>query len=80
MTPPQNQSDKYEVVHRFSAYVQNGASPQDPRILKKGAILSADMEFDQKSSRESALVVRFHFDDSWFYVDRETFEDCTRKK
>ena len=80
MTAQPRPSAKYEVVREFTAYiVQNAGSTEDPRILEKGAIIWADAGFWEDRPRESALVVRFLCDDSWFYVDRETFVDCTRK-
>ena len=74
-------SAKYEAVRQFTAYiVHNGGSAEDPLILEKGAVLWADTSFWRDCPRESALVVRFLSGDSWFYVDRETFVDCTRKR
>lgn len=79
MTAQPRPSAKYEVVRQFTAYmVQNAGSSEDPRILEKGAILWSDGNFFEDRPRESALVVRFLCDDSWFYVDRETFVHCTR--
>lgn len=83
MTAPQDQSEEYEVVRPFTAYFAPNRGQmqiEDPLALAKGAIIRADIEFSEDSSPESALVVRFSFDDRWFYVDRETFVDCTRRR
>jgi hypothetical protein len=81
MAALQDQSENYEVIHPFTAYfAPNTGEVEDPHALAKGAIVRADVEFGQDNSPESALVVRFMFGDRWFYVDRETFVDCTRKK
>jgi hypothetical protein len=79
MTARHDPKLKYEVVRPFTAYVQNGGSAEDPQILEKGAVVWADENFREERPRESKLVVRFLCNDSWFYVDRQTFLDCTRR-
>jgi hypothetical protein len=81
MTAQQDSTSKYEVVRQFTAYVgRNGASGEDPHILEKGAIVWPDANFWGDRPQARALVVRFQCNDSWFYVDRKTFLDCTRRK
>jgi hypothetical protein len=80
MPTHQDPALKYEVVRQFTAYVvQNGGSAEDPHVLEKGAVVWADGNFRGERPRESELVVRFLCNDSWFYVDRQTFLDCTHK-
>lgn len=81
MTARPDQSTEFEVVRQFTAYiVQNAGKTEDPRPLRKGSIIRTEIESETASTPESALVVRFLWNDNWFYVDRETFLDCTRKK
>jgi hypothetical protein len=80
MTARRDPTLKYEVVRQFTAYVvQNGGSGEDPQTVEKGAVVWADRNFLEERPRESELVVRFVCNDSWFYVDRQTFFDSTRK-
>jgi hypothetical protein len=71
---------KHEVTRRLTAYsVQAEGQATDTRIIEEGTIVWADPDFRKDRPQESALIVRFLFDDCWFYVDRETFAHSTHK-
>ena len=69
---------KYEAIRRFTAYRSEKGFAGDPRTVERGTIIWADPDFWKEKRLEGTLVVRFLCNDSWFYVDRETFASSTR--
>jgi hypothetical protein len=75
----QESRSKYEAIRRFTAYSREEGFAGDPRIVERGAVIWADPDFWKEKRLEGTFVVRFLYNDNWFYVDRETFASSTRK-
>jgi hypothetical protein len=65
------------VIRPFSAYRSEEGFAGEPRTVERGAAVCADPNFWKEKRIEGTLVVRFLYNDGWFYVDRETFVSAT---
>jgi hypothetical protein len=76
--PPEQRESclQYKVTRRLNAYPAQGS---DTVVLDEGVIVWADPDFWNDKPWKGELVVRFLCNESWFYVDRETFVESTRR-
>jgi hypothetical protein len=81
MSKRQQSRSRFEITRQFTAYAFQGEGEvsEDPYVLKKGEIVLADLDFGNDKPLEGALIMRFLYEDKWFYVERETFVRSTRK-
>ena len=81
MSERQQSRLKYKIVRKFTAYSfqWDEEAVDEPRVLERGAIVSADPDFWKDKPWKGALVVRFLCDNVWLYADRETFINSTTR-
>ena len=69
---------RYEVIQEFTAQREEGFA-HEPRTVRTGQVLWADPEYWKDQPWEGIDAVRFDWNDTKFYIERETFLRSTRK-